>query len=324
MSNAIRTKQSWLITLMMASILLLPAALVAQKPAPAPVPPGTLTVDRIYGQPNLSGRLNRGISWTPDNRSVTFLDTTGMGKDSKTDLVMIDAATGNRSILVSAEKLDAALPKETGKDSQATGLGRRAPAQFQWAPSGDALLLESSTSLVWFDLKSQTGRPLVTGKAELADPKISPDGKFVSFIRDHNLWLVATADGKERAFTSGGTEEIRKGELDWVYPEELDISTAYWWSPDSASIAYLEMNESKVTQFSMLDFDSFTGEADLQRYPVPGGANPVVHVFVGAVAGGDPRLMDTGSETNIYIPRVNWLPDPNVWPFSGSTGIRMF
>jgi dipeptidyl-peptidase-4 len=294
---------------MMASILLLPGALVAQKPASAPVPPGTLTVDRIYGQPNLSGRLNRGISWTPDNRSVTFLDTTGTGKDSKTDLVMIDAATGNRSILVSAEKLDAALPKETGKDSQATGLGRRAPAQFQWAPSGDSLLLESSTSLVWFDLKSQTGRPLVTGKAELADPKISPDGKFVSFIRDHNLWLVATADGKERAFTTGGTEENRKGELDWVYPEELDISTAYWWSPDSASIAYLEMNESKVTQFSMLDFDSFTGEADLQRYPVPGGANPVVRVFVGAVAGGEPRLMDTGPETNIYIPRVNWLPD---------------
>src|SRR5208337_3674981 len=65
----------------------------------------------------------------------------------------------------------------------------------------------------------------------------------------------------------------------------------------------------KVTQFSMLDFDSFTGEADLQRYPVPGGANPVVRVFVGAVAGGEPRLMDTGSDTNIYIPRVNWLPD---------------
>jgi dipeptidyl-peptidase 4 len=309
MLNLVRKGNSLLIGVMLCGFFLAPSALVAQKPAPAVVPPGTLTVERIYGQPSLGGQLNRGIAWTPDNRSVSFLDTTGTGKDSKTDLVAIDAATGKRSILVSAEKLDAALPKEQGKDSQATGLGRRAPSQFQWAPSGEAILLESATSLARFDLKSQTGRALVAGKAELADPKISPDGKFVSFVRDHNVWLVSTADGKERAFTTGGTEEIRKGELDWVYPEELDISTAYWWAPDSSSIAYLQMDESKVTQFSMLDFDSFSGEADLQRYPVPGGTNPIVHVFVGDVSGGEPRLMDTGSETNNYIPRVNWLPD---------------
>jgi len=100
--------------------------------------------------------------------------------------------------------------------------------------------------------------------------KSSPDGKFVSFIRSHNLWAVSTADGKEHALTLGGTEDIRKGELDWVYPEELDITTPpYWWSPDSSSVAYLEMDQRKVSQFSLLNFESYTGEAELQRYPVP-------------------------------------------------------
>ena len=111
----------------------------------------------------------------------------------------LDIATGKRSILVSSEKLEAALPKEEGKSSQATGLDGALRAQYQWAPSGEALLMQSSSSLVWFDLKSQTPRTLVNGKAELADAKISPDGKFVSFVRGHNLWLVGTADGKERA-----------------------------------------------------------------------------------------------------------------------------
>lgn len=271
--------------------------------------PGALTVDIIYGQPSLSGRLDRGLAWSPNGKTLTFLETNASDKGTKSDLVALDVASGSRSILVPSEKLEAALPKEEGKSSQATGLGRRAPAQYQWAPSGEALLMQSSTSLVWFELKSQTPRTLVNGKAELADAKISPDGKYVSFVRGHNLWLVGTADGKERQFTKGGTEEIRKGELDWVYPEELAIGTAYWWSPDSSAIAFLEMNESKVTRFSMLDFDSFAGEADLQRYPVPGGNNPVVRVFVGAVAGGDARLIDTGTDTNIYIPRVDWLPD---------------
>src|SRR5207245_1154466 len=109
------------------------------------------------------------------------------------------------------------------------------------SPDGRALLFQGPTALVWFDLQSQTARTLVSGKAELADPKISPDGKFVSFVREHNVWLVNVADGLERALSQGGTEETRKGELDWVYPEELDIKTAYWWAPDSSAIAYLEM-----------------------------------------------------------------------------------
>ncbi len=95
---------------------------------------------------------------------------------------------------------------------------------------------------------------LVSGKEDLADPKISPDGKFVSFIRDHNLWLVSIADAKVRALTTGGSEEIRKGELDWVYPEELDLTTAFWWSPDSSSVAFLEFIESKVNQFCFTDY----------------------------------------------------------------------
>jgi dipeptidyl-peptidase-4 len=270
---------------------------------------GLLTVDRIYSQPSLSGRLSRAVAWTPDNKKLSFFESTGSGKDAQTSLWVIDLSSGERSMLVAAEKLEAVLPAKSEETSQATGLGRHAPSEYRWAPSGEALLLSGATSLAWFDLKSQSGRVLVGGKEELADPKISPDGKFVSFIRDHNLWLVDTADGKTHALTTGGTEEIRKGELDWVYPEELEITTAYWWAPDSSAVAYLEMDERKVSQFSLLNYESFTGEAKLQRYPVGGGTNPTVHVYVAPISGGQPRLLDTGADTNIYIPRVNWLPD---------------
>jgi len=221
----------------------------------------------------------------------------------------MDAASRERRLLVAADKLESILPVDTSRPTQATGLGRRAPSQFQWAPDGASILFEGPTALAWLNVKSQAGRTLVSGKLALADPKISPDGRFVSFVRDHNLWLVSVADGQERPVTQGGTEEIRKGELDWVYPEELEIKTAYWWAPDSSGIAYLEMDESKVSQYPLVDFSSPTGEAEMERYPTAGGANPIVRVFVVSLNGGEPRAMDTGAETDIYIPRVNWLTD---------------
>jgi dipeptidyl-peptidase-4 len=221
----------------------------------------------------------------------------------------MNPATSERKLLISADKLESALPPPPAKQSQATGAGRHAPSQYQWAPGSDAILFVGPESLGWFDLKTQTSRVLVTGRAELSDVKISPDGKYVSFLRDHNIWLVSVADGKERAFTTGGVEELRKGELDWVYPEELDIYSAYWWAPDSSAIAYLEMAEAKVSQFPMVDFESFTGEAEMQRYPAAGGKNPVIRVLAGSINGGEHRAMDIGADTDIYIPRVDWLPD---------------
>ena len=271
--------------------------------------PQELTVDRVYGQPSLSGRLTRGVEWTPDGKKISFFEAKGQGREARMELWEMDAATGERSLVVTADKLESILPAPAGNASQATGAGRRAPAQYQWAPAGDALLLEGANSLAWFDLKSQTGRVLASANEELTDVKISPNGQYVSFVRNHNLWLVNTADGKERAFSSGGTEAVRKGELDWVYPEELELFTGYWWAPDSNSIAYLEMNETKVSQFPLVNFESYTGDAEEQRYPVAGGANPVVRVLVGSVNGGEARAMDIGAETDVYIARVNWLTD---------------
>jgi dipeptidyl-peptidase-4 len=255
-----------------------------------------LTVERIYSQPSLSGRLTRGLAWTPDGKQLSYFETSGSGKEARTELWAMDAASGERRLLVAAAKLESILPVETSRPTQATGLGRRAPSQYQWAPDGAGILFQGPTALAWLDMKSQTERTLVSGKATLADPKISPDGRNVSFVRDHSLWLVNLADGKERAITQGGTEEIRKGELDWVYPEELEIKTAYWWSPDSSAIAYLEMDERKVSQYPLVDFSSPSGEAEMERYPTAGGANPIVRVFVASLNGAEPRLMDTGAE----------------------------
>jgi dipeptidyl-peptidase 4 len=285
------------------------ATLCCPSAAQQPETAKAFTVERIYSQPGLTGRLTRSIVWAPDGKQLGYFETKGVGKNAKTELWVMDAASGERKLLISSDKLEGALPAESGKQSQATGLGRHAPAQYQWAPSGTAILFEGPTSLAWFDLKTQTSRALVSGKDAIADSKISPDGKYVSFVRDHNLWLVGIADGKERALTSGGNEEVRKGELDWVYPEELGNKTAYSWSPDSSSVAYFEMDERKVSQFPLVDFESYSGEAEMERYPEAGGANPIVRVLVTSVNGGEPRVMDTGAETDVYIPRVAWLTD---------------
>ncbi len=280
---------------------------LAQQQATAPGK--TLTLDRLFSAPNLSGRLTQGIEWCPDSKRISYLERKGMGKDATVELWTMDAASGERKVLVDAATLKATMQPEKAKTSQATGLGRVQAENYQWAPGGDSLLFVGSNSLALLNLKTMTAKSLATSEAEIEDPKFSPDGKWISFVRDSNLWVTNISTGDTKAVTSGGSEEILKGKLDWVYPEELDTRTAYWWSPDSTKLAYYEMDERPVTRYPIMDMSSPLGAMEYTRYPQAGEANPIVRVGVVAVSGGETKWMDTGADTNVYLARVDWLHD---------------
>src|SRR5258708_12761348 len=117
-----------------------PAAAPAAAAAPASYKP--LTVDHIYSQPGLSGRLTRGIAWTPDSKQISFFESKGAGKEAKTELWVMDVANGQRRLLLSADKLESVLPAGAEPTTQATGLARHPPAANQSAPNGSALLFQ--------------------------------------------------------------------------------------------------------------------------------------------------------------------------------------
>jgi dipeptidyl-peptidase 4 len=288
------------------------ASHASSQPANAP---RQLSVERIYGGPPLGGELSRGIEWAPDGKRFSYYAESA---DGGTELWTMDAATGERKVLVNAATLKDVTQPEKQKAIQATGLGRVQAKSYMWAPDGRSILFVGTDSMAVLDLGTMKRKELVSGSKEIDDPKFSPDGKWISFVGGDNLWVVNIDGGKARQLTEGGDEASPKGKLDWVYPEELDCRTAYWWSPDSSRIAYYEMDEKPVERYPIVDMSSPVGAVEYERYPQAGQANPIVRVGVVAVAGAkavsskatpETRWMDTGKDTDVYLPRVDWLPD---------------
>lgn len=273
--------------------------------AAAPPPAKQLTVERIYGAPSLSGYPTPEVEWSPDSKRISYLSYDRPGLE----LVAMDASTGERKVLVKADVLDRVRQEQASSAVQSTGLGRLDTNSYQWSPRGDAILFTGANALVLLDLKTLAFRTLAKAPGDIEDAKFSPDGKWVSYVHDFNLWVVSVSGGEPRALTGGGSEAILKGKLDWVYPEELDLATAYWWAPDSSQIAYYEMDERPVTRYPIVDMSSPAGAIDFTRYPQAGEANPIVRVGVVPVVGGETHWIDTGADKDIYPARVVWLRD---------------
>jgi dipeptidyl-peptidase-4 len=300
-------RRPWPALLLCAAALAAPATLAQQQLT------RELTVERIYATPSLNGQVLRDARWSPDGKWLSYLS----GNGERTEIWVADAATGERRMLVDAAHLRNVLLPPASRGQQ-TGLGRLAPSQYRWSPDSQALLFIGAQQLAWYDLKSQASRHLLAtapqaasgAEASIDDAKISPDGRWVSFLRNHDLWVVAAgAAGPPRQITHGGSEALRNGELDWVYPEELDLQTAYWWSPDSSKIAFLQLDESPVRKYPLVNELAYSGELIEERYPIAGSPNPIARVGVAPISGGAVRWMDTGADKSVLLARVDWLPD---------------
>ncbi len=112
---------------------------------------------------------------------------------------------------------------------------------------------------------------------------ISPNGELKAFYRDRNLWLSDTNGANEVAVTKDGSDitRIKYGTASWVYGEELDQTTAMWWSTNSQKLAFYRFDESQVPDFYLIvNQTNIQDTLDIEPYNKAGGTNPVVGLLI--------------------------------------------
>ena len=292
---------------LLSCLLIMPAAYASTPP------PGKLTLEAITGDAPLSGPTLLKPQIAPDGSRVTFL----RGKDTdrnRLDLWAFDVATGQSALLVDSSDV---LPgEEVLSDEEKARRERQRTASlsgivdYQWSPDGKALLFPLGGELYLYDLgKSGKAavRKLTTGTGFATDPKVSPKGGFVSFVRARNLWMIDLATGKEVQLTSDGSDTIGNGVAEFVADEEMDRHTGYWWAPDDSAIAFTRIDESKVPVQKRYEVYPDRTEVVEQRYPAAGDTNVAIKLAtIAPKPGAAPQWIDLGKNPDIYLTRVDW------------------
>lgn len=145
---------------------------------------------------------------------------------------------------------------------------------------------------------------------DVRDISFSPDSKFLAMGYNNDIFLYDLSTNEIYNITDDGKwNHIINGTTDWVYEEEYGFTKAYAFSPDSREIAYLKFDESRVKEFEMMRFDNeLYNKAYRFKYPKAGDDNSIVTLHVYNLATRETRQIDTGVETNQYIPRLGYTP----------------
>jgi dipeptidyl-peptidase-4 len=278
-------------------------------------PAKMLTVEDIFAHGSLAGGAPQGLTWSPNGEHLTYLDGG--------ELLDLDPVTAKTHILVSRDKL-ASLSGNSANEKDRDHRARYGMASYLWAPDSSHLLFDSNGSLWLYDLKNGIGLNIgVSSAASGDDPKFSPNGKFISFINergdDHSLSIIHLRDAGTPVTSPITTNNgaVLNGKVDWVYEEELEVRSNYFWSPDSNKIAFLQMDEGNVPEYPITDWIPLHPTVDKQLYPQPGDPNPAVRIGVVSPTGGKPAWIklpgDAFKSGDDYIPRFGWVDAKTLW-----------
>lgn len=245
------------------------------------------------------------------------------GSKSVREIVRYDAATGERSVLVSADQLTLPDSKEA-LDIQ----------DYTWSEDGSKLLIFTNTQKVWrqntrgdyfvVDLASTDGSIKKLGGDGACDKHCLMFAKFnpaesnkVGFVLHNNIFVQDLETMKITQLTHdgeaghGGTGKTINGNFDWVYEEEFAIQDGWRWSPDGSKIAYWQLDTKDVQWFSLYDTQSKAPYAEVTPYPYPkvGTENPKARIGVVGAAGGETKWMKLALEDGKehYLARMDWV-----------------
>ena len=283
------------------AIGLIALSAVAQPPAKKPI-----TLEALAGAARGGGRFaGPGTgTWAPDGKSFAFREAGS--------IKVYDVAAKTSRIVIASKTLDDAATKPDAPASPEFDWTNRRVNEggIQWSPAGKEMLIAAGGDLFWINVADGKSTQLTKSSAPEHDQKLSPDATRVAFRRGHDLYVVDIATQKESRLTRNGSPTMLNGELDWVYPEELDLGSAYWWSPDSKSIAYMQFDTSRVPLYPQADLLKTKALAEPERYPQAGDPNSDVRIGVISASGGDTRWMDLGDTRDQWLlARTYWAPD---------------
>ena len=191
---------------------------------------------------------------------------------------------------------------------------------FFFTDDGKKLLIYTNSKKVWrqntrgdywvLDLGTHALRQLGTSRppSSLMFAKISPDGTKAAYTSEHNVYVEDLGSGTITPLTTDGSFRLINGTFDWAYEEEFSCRDGFRWSPDSKSIAYWQLDATKIKNFLMIDnTDSLYPFTIPVEYPVAGEDPSPCRLGVVSLATGKTTWMFVpGDSRQHYLPRMEW------------------
>ena len=209
-------------------------------------------------------------------------------------LVATDARNNKKRTIISLEELNSILSTDF----------KRFPA-YAWEDD-NSLIVNAHSQRNIIDLKTRKVSAAYKIPVGANLTRQSGKGGIYAYTKENNLFCF---DGeREHQITNFEDKNIVCGQS--VSRNEFGISGGIFFSPDGKKIAFYQKDESRVTDFPLLDINTRTGTLRNIKYPMNGMDSEHVSLGVYDIASGKTTYLNvTDFDAERYLTCITWSPD---------------
>ena len=209
-------------------------------------------------------------------------------------LVATDARNNKKRTIISLEELNSILSTDF----------KRFPA-YAWEDD-NSLIVNAHSQRNIIDLKTRKVSAAYKIPVGANLTRQSGKGGIYAYTKENNLFCF---DGeREHQITNFEDKNIVCGQS--VSRNEFGISGGIVFSPDGKKIAFYQKDESRVTDFPLLDINTRTGTLRNIKYPMNGMDSEHVSLGVYDIASGKTTYLNvTDFDAERYLTCITWSPD---------------
>jgi dipeptidyl-peptidase-4 len=196
----------------------------------------------------------------------------------------------------------------------------------------DSAVVQLKEHDLFLQKKDGTEIQLTSDEGIEKNARLSDDSSKIAYTKDHNLYVLSLSDYTEQQLTFDGNETIYNGWASWVYYEEIlgraSRYRAFWWSPDSKHIAFLQFNDQPVPTFPIFRSEGQHGALETNHYPKAGDPNPDVRMGIVNIESKNIQWIEEDKGKDQYTAWPFWTPDASLLFFQelnrGQDTLRIF
>jgi len=131
--------------------------------------------------------------------------------------------------------------------------------------------------------------------------------KYLAFTIDNNLFVGSTKEVKN--ITQNEDKNIVSGQS--IHRQEFGIVKGTFWSPSGKKLAFYQKDESKVTEYPLVDYSTKPASLNAIKYPMAGQSSEMAKVGVVNMENGKTTFLEYRKELGPehYLTNLAWSPD---------------
>jgi dipeptidyl-peptidase-4 len=172
--------------------------------------------------------------------------------------------------------------------------------------SSETLIFRTGNQIETYNYKNNEKVHLVSFDQNAQNNEYNATAKAIAYTLDNNLY-IGTATNPRIEVTKHTDKNIVSGQA--IHRSEFGIVKGTFWSPEGNYLAFYEKDESNVTDYPLVDINTYPATLKNIKYPMAGQGSEKAKIGIYNLKKNKTTYLTIDTSDEHYLTNLSWTPD---------------